>query len=217
RSYLVPPLGHSGWVRAVRRIVEAEQIDLLIPSTDADVAAVSRARARLGARAFLPRADTVALCGDQYRLAERLPACGGAAPATHAVTDPRGLDRTWERLGRPSRAWCRVRAGAGSRGAIAVRSAAQARSWITYWRDMRGVPITAFTLSEFLPGRDFGGQTLWRDGALVLVKTYERLSYLGSGSQPSDGSAAGSVTHAGSGPPRAHTPAPTQPAPGQEP
>ncbi|HKW95496.1 MAG TPA: hypothetical protein VJX92_26655, partial [Methylomirabilota bacterium] len=112
----------------------------------------------------------------------------------HAVTDLRGLERIWDRLGRPARAWCRVRAGAGSRGAIAVGSPAQARSWITYWRDMRGVPITAFTLSEFLPGRDFGGQTLWRDGALVLVKTYERLSYLGGGSQPSEVSAVGALT-----------------------
>ena len=194
RNYLVPPLGHSSWVHAVRRIVEAEKIDLLIPSTDADVAAVSRARARLGAPVFLPRAATVALCGDKYRLTARLRAGGVPAPATHAVTDLRGLERIWDRLGRPSQAWCRVRAGAGSRGAIAVGSPAQARGWITYWRDMRGVPISAFTLSEFLPGRDFGGQTLWRAGALVLVKTYERLSYLGSGSQPSEVSAVGALT-----------------------
>src|SRR5262249_14985928 len=100
RNYLVPPLGHSTWIRAVRRIVEAEKIDLLIPSTDVDVAAVSRARARLGAPVFLPRATTVALCGDKYRLTQRLRARGVPAPATHAVTDLRGLDRIWERLGR---------------------------------------------------------------------------------------------------------------------
>ncbi|HKW92648.1 MAG TPA: hypothetical protein VJX92_12155, partial [Methylomirabilota bacterium] len=81
RDYLVPPLGHSSWVRAVRGIVEAEKIDLLIPSTDADVAAVSRARARLGAPVFLPRAATVALCGDKYRLTARLRASGVPAPA----------------------------------------------------------------------------------------------------------------------------------------
>jgi carbamoyl-phosphate synthase large subunit len=49
---------------------------------------------------------------------------------------------------------------------------------------MRGVPPTAFVVSEYLPGRDFGCQSLWKDGRLVLVKTYERLSYLGTGSQP---------------------------------
>jgi carbamoyl-phosphate synthase large subunit len=44
---------------------------------------------------------------------------------------------------------------------------------------MRGVPPTAFTLSEYLPGRDFACQSLWKDGKLVLIKTCERLSYYG--------------------------------------
>src|SRR5260370_12419326 len=51
---------------------------------------------------------------------------------------------------------------------------------------MRGVTASSFILSEYLPGRDFGCQSLWKDGQLVLVKTYERLSYLGSGSQPAE-------------------------------
>src|SRR5262249_16813171 len=174
RNYLVPPLGHSTWIRAARRVVEAEQIALLIPRTHVDAGQVARARAALGARVCLPRATGVALCGDNYRRTQRLRARGVPAPATHAVTDLRGLDRIWERLGRPARAWCRVRAGAGSRGAIAVGSPAQARSWITYWRDMRGVPVTVFTLSEFLPRRDFGGPTLSRGGAALLGEAYER-------------------------------------------
>ena len=47
------------------------------------------------------------------------------------------------------------------------------------------MPVAAFLLSEYLPGRDFGCQSVWKDGELVLIKTYERLSYLGMGSQPS--------------------------------
>src|SRR5262249_56371533 len=61
----------------------------------------------------------------------------------------------------------------------------QAANWIAYWREMRGVPACAFTIAESLPGRDFACQSLWKDGALVLVKTVERLSYFGGGSQPS--------------------------------
>lgn len=80
--------------------------------------------------------------------------------------------------------WCRVRSGAGALGALPVRTPEQARSWIRYWKEMRGVPVTAFVLSEYLPGRDFGCQSVWKDGRLVLIKTYERLSYIGMGSQP---------------------------------
>jgi len=194
RNYLVPSSSQPAWARALRRIVDAERIDLVMPTSDGDVAALSRARTRLRDRLFLPRATTVDLCGDKYRLTERLRAHRVGAPVTYEVTDLRRIERIFERLGRPSRAWCRLRAGAGSRGAIPVASSEQARSWIAYWRDMRGVSPTAFTLSEYLPGRDFGGQSLWKDGRLVLVKTYERLSYLGSGSQPSEVSAVGALT-----------------------
>src|SRR5207237_9481747 len=82
-------------------------------------------------------------------------------------------------------AWCLVRSGSGSTGAITVARAEQARSWIAYWSEMRGVPPTSFILSEYLPGRDFSCQAVWESGALVLVKTCERLSYFGGGGNPS--------------------------------
>jgi len=194
RNYLVPPLSHPTWARALRRVVDAEKIDLVIPTSDGDVAALSRVRGRLPGRLFLPRAATVERCGDKYELTEWLRARGVPAPRTYRVTDLRHLERIFDRLGNPSRAWCRIRAGAGSRGAAPVAGPGQARSWITYWRDMRDVPVSAFTLSEYLPGRDLGCQSVWKDGRLILVKTYERLSYLGSGSQPSEVSAVGALT-----------------------
>jgi carbamoyl-phosphate synthase large subunit len=70
-------------------------------------------------------------------------------------------------------------------GAIPVDSAEQARSWVAYWELMRGVPASSFTLCEYLPGRDYAVQGLWRQGRLVLLKMCERLSYFGGGSQPS--------------------------------
>src|SRR5207237_10825726 len=89
-------------------------------------------------------------------------------------------------------AWCLVRSGSGSTGAITVARAEQARSWIAYWSEMRGVPATSFILSEYLPGRDFSCQAVWKAGTLVLVKTCERLSYFGGGGNPSGTS---SISH----------------------
>jgi carbamoyl-phosphate synthase large subunit len=43
------------------------------------------------------------------------------------------------------------------------------------------VPVGDFTLCEYLPGRDFGCQSLWREGRLLLVKTFERISYFAAG------------------------------------
>lgn len=184
RNYVLPPAGRPGWLPALRRVVAAERVDLILPTSDRDVAAFSRARAHLRERLFLPAASVIRTCADKYLLTSRLRAKGIPAPATYPVRGLGQLDAIFRRLGRRGRAWCRVRTGAGALGAIPVNGPAQARAWIAYWRDMRDVPVTSFTLSEYLPGRDFGCQSVWKAGRVVLIKTYERLSYLGSGNQP---------------------------------
>src|SRR5690349_20993151 len=188
RRYLLPSaVSPAAWARALAGIARREAVDLVIPATDVDTAALSRHRARFGRRLFLPRAALVDLCGDKDRFAARLAALGLPAPATARVRSLREIDALFRRLAGPGRGplWCRVRRGAGSLGATPVATAAQARSWIGYWRDVRGVPVDAFTLSEYLPGRDLGCQSVWRDGRQLLTKTYERLSYLASGTQAS--------------------------------
>ncbi len=142
RNYRVPPANHPEWAKALRWIVEAEGLDLILRSNGID------------------------------------------APASYQVKDLKQITKIFQQLrgGRPL--WCRVRGGAGALGALPVRTPEHARNWIRYWKEMRGVPVSEFMLSEYLPGRDFGCQSLWKDGELVLIKTYERLSYLGTGSQP---------------------------------
>jgi len=101
------------------------------------------------------------------------------------VTSLAGLEAVFARLPRRAPVWCRVRSGSGSMGALPVKRPEQARSWIAYWNEMRGVPAASFILSEYLPGRDFSCQGVWKDGTLILVKTAERLSYFGGGNNPS--------------------------------
>ena len=187
RNYLVPPPGHPRRLRVLQRILKTESVDLVIPTSDRDVSELSRAGNRLRDYLFLPRPATITACEDKYGLSAFLRARGIPAPLTYPVTGLTRIEAIFRRLGDPSRVWCRIRTGAGAMGAIPVASPAQATSWIAYWRDMRDVPVASFTLSEYLPGRDFGCQSLWKDGQLVLIKTYERLSYLGSGSQPAEG------------------------------
>jgi len=184
RNYVIPRPEHPRWAQALCHIIASEKIDLAIPTTDADVRAVSRARKKLRDFVLLPRSATIELCQDKYRLTSFLRANGYPAPASHLVTNLDQIHSIFRRLAPCSRVWCRIRRGTGSAGAIPVKSPRQARGWITYWNEMRGTPIRSFILSEYLPGRDFGCQSLWKEGKLVLIKTYERLSYLGAGSHP---------------------------------
>jgi len=50
RNFLVHPVTHHAFLRDVARVVARARVDLLIPTTDAEVRALSRARRRLSCR-----------------------------------------------------------------------------------------------------------------------------------------------------------------------
>jgi hypothetical protein len=194
RRFLIPPADHPDFAGALRRLVARERVDLLIPTTDVEVARLaSSARNGWPCRLFLPRASTVTLCQDKYALARHLEARGVPVPRTLPLSSIGSVRSAYTRLGRPRRAWCRIRRGSNASGAIPVATAEQARSWIEYWATMRRVPASAFTLSEYLPGRDFACQSLWQQGRLVLVKAFERLAYVSVGGNPSGMSSAAAL------------------------
>ncbi len=174
-KHLLPPSRHRDRARALRALVRREKIDLLIPTSDADVKQIGRARLAFGRRVFLPRTSVIELCQDKYALAMVLRARGVPTPVTHAVRRLADIPRLFRRLAPARQIWCRIRSGQGGLGALLVETPAQARSWIAYWERMRGVRAAEFTLSEYLPGRDFSCQSLWHEGTLVLTKTFERL------------------------------------------
>ena len=185
RNYLIPPANRPAFATVLRRLIDLERVDLLIPTGDGDVAMAARLRHELPCRVFLPRPELIELCQDKYRLTVFLQDHGLPVPLTSPIADLDGIEEAFKSLPPASRLWCRTRSGADSKGATPVADVAQARSWISYWQQMRGVPPDAFTLCEYLPGRDFACQSLWTGGRLVLIKTYERIAYFGGESRPS--------------------------------
>src|SRR5262249_61648252 len=85
--YLTPPVGHPTYASALARIVKKERVELLVPTTDGEVAAVSEHRDRLRGRHFLPARDVIRTCGDKLALTRRLRAAGGAPPETPPRND----------------------------------------------------------------------------------------------------------------------------------
>lgn len=184
-SYLLPRADHDHFVDALCRVIRTERIDLFMPNTDSEVRLAARLREALPCRVFVPSPDVVELCQDKYRLNTFLASRGVPVPLTYPVTELDPVDEVVHRLAPRSPLWCRVRSGSGSVGATPVRTVEQARAWISYWEDMRGVPAGSFILSEYLPGRDFACQMLWKSGTPILTKTCERLSYFGGAGRPS--------------------------------
>jgi carbamoylphosphate synthase large subunit len=185
RNYLLPHPSQPSFPDRLRRLIERERIDLLVPARDADAELFARLRGTLPCRLFLPPHAVIERCQDKYRLTAFLRERRLPAPRTYAVDRLRDVAALVARFPAGSRLWCRPRRGVDSIGATVVRGARQARAWIRYWEEMRGIPAAAFTLAEYLPGRDFNCQSLWLRGKLVLIKTYERLDTLGGLSRPS--------------------------------
>jgi ATP-grasp domain len=187
RNFLVPPLDADEGERALRSVVERAGVELVVPGSDADARALAAIRERqaLACRSFLPALKTIDACQDKYELSRFLRERGIPAPRTYALTNRDSVAQAWRALEPRDLAWCRIRRGFASRGATKVRDAEQAWSWISYWHTMREVPVEDFTLSEFLPGRDYNVLGLWSGGRLALIKMCERLSYLNAEHHPS--------------------------------
>jgi carbamoyl-phosphate synthase large subunit len=193
KLYLTPPVAHPSFDDALLRLLDHERLDLVIPSGDGDVLALSRLRKDLGSRCFLPEHHLIEICQDQFQLTQFLETRSVPVPRTVAVNELSNLSRIFKQFGRERPLWCRVRAGSRSLGAAPVNTVTQARGWIRYWYEMRGVPVEAFTLAEYLPGRDFMCMSLWKDGRMVLVSSFEKLSYFGGESHPSGTSSLSSL------------------------
>jgi carbamoyl-phosphate synthase large subunit len=182
---LVPPPGTPRFVPVLRGLIRESRVDLVIPTIDRHVQALSDARAALRGRIFLPAARVIALCRDKHRLTTALLRHGIPAPVTYPVRRADDVDGIFARLGRPARVWCRPRTGTCARGGAAVSTPDEARRWMTVWETMQGIPLSAFTLSEYLPGREILCQSLWQRGRMVLAGTFERLAYFGADNIPS--------------------------------
>src|SRR5262249_16436825 len=121
-NYPVSPPTHPRFAEALCRIVDKEDVQLIIPTQDPEVLGLAGCQPPIASRVLLPNLATIRLCQDKYELTSRLRHHGIPAPETYPVENLSDVDELFERLGSPSRAWCRIRVGTGSRGAIPVES-----------------------------------------------------------------------------------------------
>lgn len=175
----------SRYFAQINRIVERESVDLFIPNNDTEADVVARNKDLVNCRTFLPSGEATRICRDKFALYELLTAGGVRLAKSVVVEDLSRLSEYFEFLGNPERVWCRMRTGSGSRGSLPVSSAEQAGFWIGYWNENWGIHHSEFTLSEFLPGRDFACQSIWQDGKLLICKVCERIEYLFGRNMPS--------------------------------
>ena len=173
--YLLPASADSSYLDELNAVVEAEDVEVVHPQPDPEVLRLAARAGDVHARTFLPAAETVELCQDKAAAADRLAAADVPVPELGGGDVH---DAAADILSRHAEAWVRATRGAGARASLPVTTVEQAVGWARYWVEARGLSYDDFMVGEFLPGREFAFQSLWRNGELVTSQARERLEYL---------------------------------------
>ena len=174
-SFHLPDAHDRSYVSALNRIVELENIELVMPQPDPEVERVSAERARIRARIFLPDAHTVSTCLDKFAALSQWHRAGlRREPVPISHDDPSNI-RKIHRLDYPC--WIRGREGAGGLLSCKATSESIAEHWVRFHWD-QGIDAD-FVAEEYLPGRDYCFMSLWNSGGLVTSMVRERLSWVG--------------------------------------
>lgn len=174
KQYLVPRAEEENYIAAINEIIREEDAEFLHAQTDVEVAVVSENRDKIKANVFLPSKRTVKICQDKLESAKIWMKKSIPVAKTMEVCGEKDIDRAFEELGSPI--WIRARHGAGGKGSTPAYNRETAISWINYWR-ARGMKWD-FIAQEYLPGRNIGFHSLWKEGELVVSMARERLEYI---------------------------------------
>jgi carbamoyl-phosphate synthase large subunit len=128
----------------------------------------------LKAKVFLPAKETIRICQDKLKSAEKWKENNVPVAKYLELQDEGDVNKAFKELGTPI--WIRARHGAGGRGSTFAHNQETAISWIKYWKSRK--MDWQFIAQEYLPGRNIGFHSLWRNGELITSMARERIEYI---------------------------------------
>lgn len=173
-NYVVPTGSKDSYLDAINDAIRRHDADIFIPQHESEIRTVSENRDRLACPVQLPAPNVVELCLDKFNLNRNLAEQGFPVPETVSLGEY-SIEEAFKKLAHGDQpVWCRTRYGSSGFEAQPIQSPERAAQWAEYWHNQQSIPYEQFTLSEFLPGRDFHILTFWKDGELVIGKGNER-------------------------------------------
>ena len=194
RRYIIPRATEKDYLDNLNQIIEKEKIEFVHPQPDAEVKIISENRTKIDAITFLPDKKTIKICQNKMKLNKILGKNNIPAPKAFLIKDKKSLSKAMAELKeKHEKIWIRAIKGAGARAALPIKEEAHGKMWIDYWEKMRGLTYGDFMACEFLPGKEFAFQSVWKDGELITSMARERLEYIFGELTPSRQSSSPSV------------------------
>jgi len=155
-------------------ILKSKKINIVFVNTDGELEAISKFRDKIKIPISCPEKKAIEICLDKQLTYKKMKKCA-RLPATMEIKNSQDIKKALDKFGPPI--WLRSATGAGGRGSIIIKKANHAEMWIDYWKEM-GWHIENWLAHEYLPGKNYGWCSIWKDGELIISCTGERLRYL---------------------------------------
>ena len=194
KKYLVPKNSDSKYIDVINRIIEKEEIDFVHIQPDIEVAFWSKNRDKINSKLFLPSQDSIILCHDKMNFNLRMKDMGIPAPKSIHIKSEKDIFPSFNELKQISETiWIRAIRGAGSRASLPIKDVSHAKMWMDYWNKNKDTSFEDFMVAEFLPGKEYAFQSIWKDGEIITSQARERKEYVFGNLMPSGQSSSPSV------------------------
>ncbi len=180
KKYIVPKCTEKDYINKVNKIIEREKIEFLHPQPDSVVAVISENREKIKTKTFLPSKKTIKICHNKMVLNKVLSDASVPVPESFQIENERCINEILSYLlsKYKEKAWLRAIRGAGSRAALPVNDVETIKIWIRHWKKRMGLDYKDFMLAEYLPGKEFAFQSIWKNGELITSQARERMEYV---------------------------------------
>ncbi len=193
-KYILPVADSPDYIDKLNEIIKREKIDFVHSQPEQEVYIISRNRDKVNARTLFPTPETLAITTNKAEFNRLLQKNGLNVPKAYHINSESDIQSALDDLLRfQDRVWLRATRGAGSKASLPVSTILQANGWIDYWTKMKGLKISDFMISEFLPGGEYAFQSIWYKGELVTSMVRKREEYLFGNLFPSGQSSSPSV------------------------
>lgn len=165
------------YIKKINQIIKKEKIDFVHAQPDSEVKILSDYRDKINAKILLPSVGAIDIFQDKWRTFETLKNHDVSVPKTYIVKDESSLKNIFYQ--NKEMLWVRSNRGAGGKASLPVKTYDQAITWIKFWIG-KGLKMTDFSVSEFLPGREISTLMVWHNGKLICSQSKERIEWLQS-------------------------------------
>jgi carbamoyl-phosphate synthase large subunit len=181
-------------IHKLNKIIDEHGVDFVHAQPDQEVRFLCKNRDSLNCKSFKHNIDEWELLSNKLTCAQTWKDKLNLSFESYSLLDVINKPEKWKTLAiNQEKVWCRAMSGAGSKGALPVRSLKEAIAWASYWDLNRGVSLDKFMVSEYLPGEEYAVQTFWCDGELIHSQARERIEYFFGNLMPSGQSSTPSV------------------------